>query len=1170
MKNIFVALILVVLLTGLASAGIVATIGMQGLSFVNPQLGGMISTAVSVYSCVTSAGLVGCGSLIVQNKVVEAIYGEALQAIAEVSPEAAKAIITYNQVKSYIDQGAEIIKEFKLDENGNPTEWGMDFNEEEYAIGNWVGNLSAEDVITSNARYDSETRNLIIKENGFLKIKIKDEEGNVIQELVYKNIRKGGVFKLDENGQVEEASIVSSEDGSIYKFGDNDAIKVGADTKVVYKDGVVKIIGRDKNFLYGNLNITLNKDYVDLFRNKVNCVNCEVDGIKLSGVRAGVASLSIEKKGYFLERGVADYKKIRLTAENERGSVLIGNLDEDLSSYDKNWVKIKDGGLEINSVLKKQINLEVLPGNELLNTFQFQVKRDDEGEFVLDESGGLIPEIVPDNRDNLKFEISNGDDLKIIGREDQNKIPLVIHNPSESGSTIIENGRLSFRIEGGEFKIGVPKTIEESLLIEEAKFESVAFQLKTSSLKDHELRINSGNMYEILSPDQVESPITFNSKGFRLSDSIDDNLYTQTLDYLRTKYPDIVFYVSSKEGGIYKEPSPQVIQLLDQWFAEDLKRTEFFEEVAFTEVFNSAAGYKYLMLGEGAYDLYATKQIRDVNNPLQILTHEFEHEMDWHITFDEEERLKEFERTDKTARELSRATKQQNNLQNIYYSVENYHKPNPSEGLFSGLVPEEKREEYEEYMKLPLIERNKVDILKYQKEIEKLRGELYSSLSKSSEVENVKSKLEKVASMGERRQELYDLIFNPNTEKLSFKEADPYLEEIASLTTEIDTELEYIKYDLEKTGYGKEVTSPIIGMQNLYFFLDRKPTMGIEARVDWHGEDLWVRSHYQKKKNSLLDEVPYLKEQFEKYLASNPKTKKLEHIYSEISIDTSYDIIHDDKMKLIRNRAAGELKQKLVTDYNVDFWEIREKYINEKRRNYPIPKEEFLALSMEDQELILIHDASFDLMLDTEHYEEGKGLVADPELDFLSELAFSLSRLRDDKVQKYTKEATKERFSDEGGIPPLRQMFELEFLLKSERLEDNPWFEQLSTELKNLYEVDHGLPASYGFHNYGNSEKKYSGRYSEIASTYREQPIEVRRFKIHQGTPGQKSLFKKLTQIAFDAGKMDVEEYTQLMGQDNDGDDMGDLFCQSEDCIEYRCVEYKFLCCLQHPNSPNC
>jgi|TARA_B100001964_G_C13667090_1_gene351643 hypothetical protein len=60
-----------------------------------------------------------------------------------------------------------------------------------------------------------------------------------------------------------------------------------------------------------------------------------------------------------------------------------------------------------------------------------------------------------------------------------------------------------------------------------------------------------------------------------------------------------------------------------------------------------------------------------------------------------------------------------------------------------------------------------------------------------------------------------------------------------------------------------------------------------------------------------------------------------------------------------------------------------------------------------------------------------------------------------------------------------------------------------------------------------------------------------RRQKIHDGTPAQRDIYFKLTQLAFDSGKMPGEEYKQLMGEN---------YCKSSDCCDRKCVMYKLNC----------
>ena len=92
------AFVFVLLISGVY-ANAFATIGMKGLSFVSPQLGQVINTAL----CISNP------LVCLEGKIIGQISGAALQAVAEVSPEAAKAISTYNQIKGYIETGAQVV-----------------------------------------------------------------------------------------------------------------------------------------------------------------------------------------------------------------------------------------------------------------------------------------------------------------------------------------------------------------------------------------------------------------------------------------------------------------------------------------------------------------------------------------------------------------------------------------------------------------------------------------------------------------------------------------------------------------------------------------------------------------------------------------------------------------------------------------------------------------------------------------------------------------------------------------------------------------------------------------------------------------------------------------------------------------------------------------------------
>lgn len=105
-----------------------------------------------------------------------------------------------------------------------------------------------------------------------------------------------------------------------------------------------------------------------------------------------------------------------------------------------------------------------------------------------------------------------------------------------------------------------------------------------------------------------------------------------------------------------------------------------------------------------------------------------------------------------------------------------------------------------------------------------------------------------------------------------------------------------------------------------------------------------------------------------------------------------------------------------------------------------------------------------------------------------------------------------------------------------------------------------GIPYEYALHNSADSQDISLARYSELSSTYREQPIETRKLRANSANPRVSNMYKKLTQLAFDSEKMGVDEYKEIIGN----------ICERNDCLDKRCVEYKLLCCESFPDSPNC
>ena len=95
-KRIITTIIVSILLISNVNAEIFSTIGMTGLSFVNPTAATVVSNALCVLG---PTGVVVCASQFVKGKIIGQVYGEALQEIAKISPEVAQSIITYNKIR---------------------------------------------------------------------------------------------------------------------------------------------------------------------------------------------------------------------------------------------------------------------------------------------------------------------------------------------------------------------------------------------------------------------------------------------------------------------------------------------------------------------------------------------------------------------------------------------------------------------------------------------------------------------------------------------------------------------------------------------------------------------------------------------------------------------------------------------------------------------------------------------------------------------------------------------------------------------------------------------------------------------------------------------------------------------------------------------------------------
>ncbi len=518
--KVLAVILLTVFIIGTVQANLIAEIAMDGvLSFLDPTL----QTIIQGVMCTTNpAGALVCLEQYLQGKIIGFVSGKVMEQISKISPEVYKAITTYNTIKGYIDKGASILNELKINEKGQIEEGSISFGEDEYSILELFSNATAEDIVVSNAEYDFKTKELFINEGGFLKIKVKDENGE-IRELNYENIKKDGYFKINGEGFVEEAIFVSSDEAE-YTFGNYEPIKVSADTSIQYMDGKLGVFGKDKNFLYGNLNMSIFGDFIKFSENDIICSDCLIDDVRLKGtIRGLVGTINeagiLEKtdKGYLIKNGEVIYKQNLLIVDGIMGQTLIANSDADLSDYGENWLRQTANVLEMKSS-KGGIDLEILEGHDIFNT---------------------------DAEDLLRMTVMKGDGLKIEKRADDGLTPKAIYKSSENGATHIKNDGIDPVLDKESVQINPPGFIK-TLVSPDEKSQSVAFELEFDSgpMKDKKLRMNSYNQFVVLSKDDEEI-VSYNKFDLPVSASIEDNSL-QRIEQLRKKYPGVKFEVEKR------------------------------------------------------------------------------------------------------------------------------------------------------------------------------------------------------------------------------------------------------------------------------------------------------------------------------------------------------------------------------------------------------------------------------------------------------------------------------------------------------------------------------------------------------------------------------------------------------------------------------------------------
>jgi|SRR3989344_1095562 len=609
-KKIIITFIVIILLSSLVNADPFSTIATTGLSFINPTAGAIINGIM----CVTSpAGLITCASNYVEGRITGIIQGEVLGRVVQsgiIGQQAVKSINTYNQFKGYLDQGASIIQELTLDENG-AIESGEVYNiaKDGDDIGNLFG-LNKKDAYGKDINILAGKNNLGNKEylisfsGDDSAFSVTNKDGVIFD---YINIKKqdkntNAYLKLNKEGNVIGADFTTNENGGVYKFGDNKPVNVPGDTRVTHQNGVTRVEGKGKTIRYFNNDILLNSEFVDFSLNKISCGDCNINEVKIVN-----GELEILDNGYLTKYGVFEYRGLFLKVGNPQDNVLIANENADLSNYNGNWLRQKPDSLEIKSSITSNVNLDVLGSNSILSP-------------------------IGDNKDYLSLNVQKGGEIKLESRKNRGLIPILIYTNNGNSAVIITNN--GYKIE--KYKDAEILTSPNALykLDYTGKYQSVALDIANSKDPSKILRFNSYNQFVTLNKNNEEL-VTVNKFDLPLSPRINDNRI-QTIAHLQAKYPKLKFSIPSRTNifgedlnRLYEEEvPPYLIYLTDTFFERNPKAVNDFEGVEFTDEFNAhVAADGVLMIGEQVVDPFGP-QVRDTTKPLQVYDHEYTHRLD--------------------------------------------------------------------------------------------------------------------------------------------------------------------------------------------------------------------------------------------------------------------------------------------------------------------------------------------------------------------------------------------------------------------------------------------------------------------------------------------------------------------------------------------------------------
>lgn len=311
--KILVISILLVLFSFSIRASIFATIGMKGLSFASPQSAKVVETVV----CASNPASCAAGYLTQQ------VSGQLMQEVAKQSPEVAKSIEQYNQVKGWIDQGAKVTEDLKMTQDGQLAGGSITVSEKQQNLGKMTNNIIG-DVKDAELSTKGENEPYNLKAT-------KDGASVTIGKNTYSNLQKDSIITADRDGKIKEADMTFTGLTTV-KVGE-DEILANKGTRVVFKDGKYAIYDKDQAVQVNKEKIFINgENSIEYDKKKITGKDFTLDEKRFTGIGDKPAEVTLVDKGYLLGKNtIAEDDRITITSE--KGNVLYSKMCEDTSGF---------------------------------------------------------------------------------------------------------------------------------------------------------------------------------------------------------------------------------------------------------------------------------------------------------------------------------------------------------------------------------------------------------------------------------------------------------------------------------------------------------------------------------------------------------------------------------------------------------------------------------------------------------------------------------------------------------------------------------------------------------------------------------------------------------------------------------------------------------------------